>query len=230
METRLAAAGEDRIGVPSPDQLRRLADCGRSGRARGDRGVVRPAHAELERNLAARGIDEHAGNEVGRDPIRAPLAEEVVLLGDPRHSADCRAEEHPHARRLVRGIECRVGDRLLRRRHSEHDVAIEPARFLRPDDGGWVEPLHLRRDPHRIGARVERLDEVDPAPAGDRGLPGRAPVVADRRHGSEPGHGHPPHAAETNDWFRIRKGRVTMSPRAVRGRAPLRQHDFFAGR
>ena len=44
------------------------------------------------------------------------------------------------------------------------------------------------RDAHRRIARVERRDPVDPAAPGDRGLPGRRRVVADRRHRSQTRH------------------------------------------
>jgi len=49
------------------------------------------------------------------------------------------------------------------------------------------------RERVREPARVERRDEVDPAPAGHRRLPGRAAVVAERRDPSETGDGDPAH-------------------------------------
>ena len=70
MDARLGAAGEHRVGVAALDQLRRLTDRVRAGRARGDDGVVRPADPELDRDLAARRVDEDVRQEVRRDPVR----------------------------------------------------------------------------------------------------------------------------------------------------------------
>ena len=63
------------------------------------------------------------------------------------------------------------------------------------DEPGRIEVLDLGRDPDREAARVERLDEVDPALAGDRGAPGRRRVVAERRDCAETRDGDSPHAA-----------------------------------
>ena len=117
------------------------------------------------------------------------------LLDDPDDPADRGAEEDPDAVRRVGAVEPRVGDRLARGAEREEDVAVEPPRVLRRGDLGRVEVLHLRRDPHRELARVERADEVDAALAGDGRAPGRRRIGADRRHGAEPGHDHPPHPA-----------------------------------
>src|SRR5581483_5171540 len=194
METGLAAAREDGVGVPPTDQLGRLADGGRPGRAGGDRRVVGPADAEVERDLPAGGVDEHARDEVRRHPVGAALAEDVVLLGDPDQAADRGSEQDPDPGRLVGAVEAGVCNRLPRRGDGQHDVAVEPARLLRPDDLPCVEAFHLRGDTNREAGRVERADEVDPAAAGDGALPGRAPVVSERADRPQPGHDDALHA------------------------------------
>src|SRR6188508_2789564 len=62
----------------------------------------------------------------------------------------------------------------------EQDVPVHPARLLRRRHRGRVEALDLARDPDRVLARVEGLDEVDATLAGDGGLPGRGRVEAER--------------------------------------------------
>ena len=88
-------------------------------------------------------------------------------------------------RRVVLGLD-RGGER-------EEDVPVEPAGLLRAHEPGRVEVLDLGRDPHREAARVERLDEVDTALAGDRGAPGRRRVVSERRDRAETRDGDSPH-------------------------------------
>ena len=65
----LGAAGEDDVGVAPADDLGSLAHGVRPGRAGRDWRVVRAAHAERDRDLAARRVDEHARDEVRRDAV-----------------------------------------------------------------------------------------------------------------------------------------------------------------
>ena len=60
---------------------------------------------------------------------------------------------------------------------------------------GRIEALDLAGDPHGKLARVERLDESDPAPAGESGLPGGGRIEPDRRDGSEAGDDDASHEA-----------------------------------
>ena len=85
----------------------------------------------------------------------------------------------------------------LRGGDGEQDVAVHAARLLRRDERSRIEAAHLTGDPHRELARVERLDEADAAAAGDRRLPGRGRVEADRRDGSEPGDDNAAHEAKS---------------------------------
>ena len=115
----------------------------------------------------------------GRDAVRPALVEDLALLHDPEEAADRRAEHDPGSGR-VEAVQAGVVFRLDRGGKREQDVAVEPAGLLRADEPGRIEVLHLGRDPDREPARIERLDEVDPALAGDRGAPGRGRVVAER--------------------------------------------------
>src|SRR5436190_1452207 len=78
-------------------------------------------------------------------------------------------------------------------------IACEPVELpdrLRRGEPGRVEILDLGPDPHRLLARVVRADEIDAAPALDRGLPGRRRVVSERGHRAEPRNGNPFHSAK----------------------------------
>ncbi len=186
MDARLGAAGDDRVGVAAADDLGALADRVRAGRAGGHGRVVRPAHAERDRELPRRGVHEHVREEVRRDTVVAALGEDRVLLDDPDDAADRGAEHDPDARRIGH-LEARVGHRLLRRAERDQHVSLEPTRVLRPGDRRRVEALDLGRDPHREPRRVEGLDEVDPAPARDRRVPGGGRVEAERGDRAETG-------------------------------------------
>ena len=121
------------------------------------------------------------------------VAQHGMLLGDPDHPADRGPEQDADPRRLVGTVEGGVREGLRRRGEAEKDVPVEPPRLLRPDDRRRIETLHLGSDAHRKAARVERADEVDPAAAGDGGVPGRAQVVPERRYRAQPGDHHLPH-------------------------------------
>ena len=188
----LGAAGEHGVGVAAAHELGRLADRVGAGRARRDDGVVRPADAERDGELAARRVDEHVRQEVRRHALGAALPQDLALLHDPDEPADRGAEDDPDPRR-VEAVQARVLDRLLGCPEREQDVAVELAHLLRRGDAARVEVLHLGRDPHGEAARVERADEDDPALARERGAPTRRRVEAERRDGSDPGDGDAAH-------------------------------------
>ncbi len=111
-----------------------------------------------------------------------------MLLHDPEEAADRGSERDPDTARHVMRVEPCVLDGLPPRLDREQDVPVEPAGLLRlATTVRRVEALDLGRDPHRELARVEGLDEVDAALAGDGGAPGRGRVVAERRDRPEPG-------------------------------------------
>ena len=185
-DRRLGAAGEHDVGLTAPDRRRRLADRGRAGRARGDGREVLSLEAELDRDLAARRVDEHRGDEERRDAVRPALGEDLLLLDDRRDPADRRPDEDPDPRG-VEAVQARIVPRLLRGGDREEDVAVHPARLLGRHELAGVESAHLRGDPHRVLGGVERLDPPDAAATRDRGIPGRCGIEADRRDRPEAG-------------------------------------------
>ena len=191
----LGAAREDGVGLPAADRGSRLADRGRAGRAGGDRREVLAVDPELDRDLAARRVDEHGRDEERRDAVEAALGERLLLLGDRRDAADRRPDEDPDARR-VDAVEPGVVPRLLRGGDGEEDVPVHAPRLLRRDEVADVEAAHLGRDANRVLGGVERLDPPHPAPARDRSVPRRRRVEPDRRDGPEAGDRDPPHGAE----------------------------------
>ena len=113
VHARLGAAREDGVGVAALDQLRRLADRVRAGRARRDDRVVRAADPERDRDLPARRVDEHVREEERRDAVGPRSRSTSRLLEQPDDAADRRAEDDADARR-VEPVEAGVGDRLPR--------------------------------------------------------------------------------------------------------------------
>ena len=136
------------------------------------------------------------GMKNGESAVAASLHERPLLVDDRRDAADRRADEDAHARR-VELLDARVVPRLLGGRDGEQDVAVHPPRLLRRHERRGVESAHLGRDPHRVAARVEGLDEADAAPARDRGLPARRSVEPDRRHGPEARDGNAAHRGKS---------------------------------
>ena len=116
----------------------------------------------------------------------AALVQHLVLRQHAHDAADRGADEDAGARRVDRRRRPRRPG-LARRGDGEQDVALEPARVLRPDDGLRVEPFTSDAMRHGKAGGVEGLDEVDAAPSRDGGLPRRARVEAERRDRSEPG-------------------------------------------
>ena len=105
---------------------------------------------------------------------------------------DTGAEDDAGALRLV-AVDPSVLHGFLGRREGEQDGAVEVPGALRRHRERRIEVLDLGGDLHREVLRVERPDEVDPAPALDEPLPGCLHVVSERRHGADTGYGHTSH-------------------------------------
>ena len=133
-----------------------------------------------------------------------PVAQRVELLmgamtleekvGQTHQVANIHPDDDADALRIG-PVQAAFPPGFLRRTEREEDVAIHPTRLFRRRHRGRVEALHLSRDPDRELARVEGLDEADPALAGDGGLPGRGRVEPDRRDRAQPGHRDTSHRA-----------------------------------
>ena len=163
-----------------------------AGRARRDDGVVEPLDAERDRELAARRVDEHVGQEVRRHAVGTALAPDLVLLEDAVDTADRRPEDDADTSG-IEPVQPGVTHRFARRAEGEQDVPFQLAYVLRRSDLSRVEVLDLGGDANREPGRVEGADPVDPTLAGDGCPPGRGCVVADRGDGSEAGDGNSPH-------------------------------------
>ncbi len=151
-----------------------------------------PVEPELDRDLAARRVDETRRDEERRDPVDAALGQHLLLLRDRRDPADCRADEDPGPR-SIDVLEPGVVPGLLRRGNREQDVPIHAARLFRRHELADVEVGHLGGDPDGIGRGVERLDEADAAPPRDGGVPARRRVEPERADGAEAGDRDSPH-------------------------------------
>src|SRR6266516_4653476 len=186
LDRGLGPAGEHGVRVSALDQLGRLADRVRAGRAGRDGRVVRPPDSQRDRQLTARRIDQHTRDEARRDPFVAALTEDLALLHDPRDPADRRAEGDSDAVR-IEPVQPRALDRLRTGGERHQDVAVELALLLRRGDAGRIEILDLGGNPNRVIARVEGADPVDPALTGKRGAPGFGRRVPERGDRSETG-------------------------------------------
>ena len=188
----LRAAGEDHVRLAPPDRLGRLADRGGTRGAGGDRGEVLASETELDRDLAARRVDEHRGDEERRDAIGSPLGEDHLLLGNRRDPSDRRPDEDPGSC-AIDVLEPGVVPRLLRGRDREQDVPVHAPRLLGRHQVSDLEAGDLGRDPYGIFRRVEGLDPADATAAGDGRVPRRRRVEPDWRDRPEPRDDHPSH-------------------------------------
>ena len=177
--------------------------------------VVGTVDAERDRELAARGVDEHvrAGSSArpGRD------------RGSRRISACSRIPSTPPIAE-PKTIPTRSGSKPFRPASSRASRAAASAsstlrsslRTSFGDATGRVEVLDLGGDPDRKVARVEGADPVDAALARARRPPRGRHVVAERRDRAEPRDGDPPHRGSLDSGSR----REVTNPQ-VRGRNRL---------
>jgi hypothetical protein len=155
-------------------------------------GVVQTPGAEHRRHVAARGVDERVGQPVRRDALPAALIEDGLLAQRVRQPAHDAADDDAEPLGVVHdevGIPCR----LHRRRHAEVHVARGAPHLLGAHRQGGVEVLHLGCDVDREGVRVERADEVDPAPPGHQRIPRGSRIVAEGGDRADASDGHSPH-------------------------------------
>ena len=198
MIARLGPAREHDVGLTAQDRRGPLADRRRAGGAGRDGRPVRAGDAELDRDLAARGVDERRRDEERRDAVRPTLEEDLLLLGDRRDAADRGADEDADPRR-VELLDARLVPCLLRGGDGEEDVAVHSAGLLGRDQRRGIEATHLAGDPDGELAGVEALDEPDPAAARDGRLPGREGIEADRGDRAEGGDDDATHGAKSVD-------------------------------
>ena len=129
VDAGLAAAGEHHVGIAAADQLGRLHDGVRPGRAGRDGRQVVALQVEQVGDRAARDVGQALRQEPRRDPLPAAVPHDVVLLHHRVEAADRGAEEHAGARRIVdheRGV---LGG-LLGGGQRQQDVAVHAPGFL----------------------------------------------------------------------------------------------------
>ena len=215
VHARLAPAGQHGVGISPLDQLGRLSDCVRPGCAGGDHRVVRPLDPQRDRQLTARRIDEDIRQEVRRDPVRTAAEADLLLLENPVHTADRRAEDDADPRR-VEAVQTGVVQCLACRAEGEQHVPLELSHLFRRGDLARIEVLDLGRDAYRGITRVEGADPVDAAlPCGRRAPRGRH-VVSERCDRAETCDGDPPHRVSLDS-----RSRCEVTNPQVRGRNRL---------
>ena len=184
---RLGAAGEHDVGVAAPDRLGALADRVRAGRAGGHRRVVRAADAELDRDLAARRVDEHVRDEERRDAVRGRARGAIVVLLDDRRQcrrSPSRAGSRRGPGRIAPTPRRPTPPARPRRRAGRCAPSGAPPSAARPAAGS--KSFDLGGDAHRVAARVEAW--MKPIPLRPRPRPPTSTARrADRRDRPEPG-------------------------------------------
>ena len=168
----LGAAGEHGVRVAATDDLRSLADGVRTGRAGETRRVVRAPDPERDRELAARRVDEHAGEEVRRDPVGAALAHRVAPARRSRSArrSPSRTRSRPASGRTRSSPASATAS--LAAPSASTTLRSSCRTSLGDASPVAVEVLDLGGHSHREAVGVEGSDEVDPALPGDRGSPG----------------------------------------------------------
>ena len=146
-----------------------FADRVGAGRASGNDRIVRPADTELDRELAARGVDENVRKEERGDPVGPSLEEDLVLSHELVESSDAAAHDDADPLGVV-PVHAGVRERLLGCTEREEDVAIEAFDVLWRGEAARIEVLDLPGDRDVEAVGVECLDVVDAASAGDRRL------------------------------------------------------------
>ena len=194
-ERRLRARAEHDVRLAAHDRLHRLADGVAAGRAGADDRGVRPADAELDRDLAGWRVGEHVRQHERADPARAALEEGLVAVEQQADAADPGPEHHPEAVGVhvagdmpVVAEQAGVAQGLARGGHGEVRAAVVAAGVLRIHVVGRLEALHLAGDVDVERRRVEERDAVDPRAAGHQAVPRRLGTDPDRRDDAQAGH------------------------------------------
>ena len=111
----------------------------------------------------------------------------LLLARDTADVAHRRAENDPDPLRRVSAEQAGIVHRFLACGQRELRIARELAQLFGRRQAGRVEVLDLGADAHGIVARIESLDEVDPALPRHEPIPGRGDIVPERRDGTKPG-------------------------------------------
>ena len=190
-DRRLAAAGQDDIGISGPQQAQGLAERMCAGGARGHGGEVGSLETELDRDLTRGHVDDHHRDEERADPPWPLLDQVRVLILERLHAADARTQDDPDTLAIDRiQIEPRAADRLGGGHDRELDEAIHALRILAVEHPLGREILDLAGEARAVPGGVESRDRAGARTAGDQPTPELFPVVAERRDNSKAGHQH----------------------------------------
>ena len=184
----LGATGDDDVGATRADHVVARAHRLRAGGAGRDGGVGAGARAELERDVAGRGVrHEHRDGE-REDPAHALLLEDVPLVEQGPHAADAGADRDAEAQRVELG-----GAGILHGRARRDDGVLRAG--VHPADLDLGEHLlgllgHRAREVHRQLVLLEPLlgEGLGARPSREDAVPGLGDGPAEGGGGTESGH------------------------------------------
>src|SRR5205807_3000958 len=123
---RFGAAGQDGVGGVVPDQPGALADGVGAGGAGGGHADVGARPAEFHGQDGGGGVGHHHRHEEGRDPGRAPLDEDLLLVLEGGQPADADPGHHGAAGGIGAGV-AGVAVGVDAGREAQLGVAVDPA-------------------------------------------------------------------------------------------------------
>ena len=193
LQRRLGAAREHDVGAAVPDGAQAVAHRDRARGAAHAVGRVRPVHAELDRDVAARRAAEDRERE-RRVHAAQPLVKEgaQLLLGES-DAAQRRAHHHADpVAVLLREVHAGVLQRQLRGDDRQLREAVEAARVAARQVVLRAEVGDLRRHVAPERRRIEPGDGAHGGTAGPQSLGQRLGTGADGCDAADPGDHHPP--------------------------------------
>ena len=167
---RLGPAGDHDVGVAAGDDPERVADRVGAGGAGRDVGAVRALGPEADGDLARGLVDDRLDEEERRDPVRALLQQDLVVLLDRADAADAGADVDagPVALEVARSMPG-IAHGQVRGRQGEPDEGVHLADLLAVDEGQGIEVLDLAADAGGVAGQVEPGQGPDAALAAREG-------------------------------------------------------------
>ena len=193
-DRRLAAAGEDGVGIAVRDGAVSLAHRVGGGGAGRHHRQRRPLRAEADGDGAGGHIGNHHRDKEGRHPPR-PAAFELERFADEGgHPADARPDVNAEPRTVDFPLDAAVGHRLHRRAHRvlREQVGAAHLAFVRVIVGGR-KVLDLRRQLCFVVRRVKPRNRRDAVSSRSERIPKAVYILADRGDGPQSGHNHSSH-------------------------------------
>ena len=200
---RFRAARDHHVGVVVLDRLEGIADgVGGAGAGRGH-GVVGSADAELDRDVAAGGVEHQLGNGEGRDTFGTLAQQPLHLSLDLLQSADARAQDHAAAEGVFGGkVQAGVIHRIDGGHQRELREAVDPLHFLVGDVVDRIPVVDVAAKLDLERRRVEQPQRMNPAFARQHALPEVVDLTTQRRDDTQTGYDHPSFHAHRPQPFR----------------------------